>query len=156
MMRRRRRRRRRIIIMMMTATTTLLLLLLLLLPIITIIIMMMMIIIRPTAIIITIITYSQFKGTIRDGFFFFTISSLRREPSPTRTLKWPARNRVQITRNTSSAHHLQPAVCHLVRRGSSAIKFYRVEIAFILALFYWLKPLTDEGGEETGVPRENP
>ena len=30
----------------------------------------------------------------------------------------------------------------------------RIEIAFILALFYWLKSLTDEGGEETGVPGE--
>ena len=28
---------------------------------------------------------------------FFTVSSLRREPSPTRTLKWPGRSRVQIT-----------------------------------------------------------
>ena len=28
--------------------------------------------------------------------------------------------------------------CHLVRRDSSAIKFDRVEIAFIWALFYWL------------------
>ena len=26
---------------------------------------------------------------------FFTISSLRREPSPTRTLKWPSRKRVE-------------------------------------------------------------
>ena len=51
--------------------------------------------------------------------------------------------------NTSSAYHVQPAACHLVRRDSSAIKFDRVEIAFILPLFYWLKPLTDEGGEET-------
>ena len=31
--------------------------------------------------------------------------------------------------------------CHLVRRDSSAIKFDRVEIAFIWALFYWLKAL---------------
>ena len=37
-------------------------------------------------------------------FFFLTISSLRREPSPTRKLKWPGRNRVQITCNTSSAY----------------------------------------------------
>ena len=37
----------------------------------------------------------------------FTISSLCREPSPTRTLKWPERNRVQITCNTSSAYHVQ-------------------------------------------------
>ena len=45
---------------------------------------------------------------------------------------------------------------HLVRRDSSVIKFDRVEIAFIWALFYWLNHLTDEGGEETGVPAENP
>ena len=38
---------------------------------------------------------------------FFTISSQRRELSPTRTLKWPRRNRVQITCNTSSADHVQ-------------------------------------------------
>ena len=38
---------------------------------------------------------------------FFTISSQRRELSPTRTLKWPGRNRVQITCNTSSADHVQ-------------------------------------------------
>ena len=84
------------------------------------------------------------------------ISSLRRELSPTRSLKWPGRNRVQITCNTSSAYHVQPAVCHLVRRDFSAKKCDRVEIAFILASFYLLKPLTDEGGEETGVPGENP
>ena len=37
---------------------------------------------------------------------FFTISSQRRELSPTRTLKWPGRNRVQITCNTSNAYHV--------------------------------------------------
>ena len=68
---------------------------------------------------------------------FFTISSQSRELSPTRTLKWPGRNRVQITCNTSSAYHVQPAVCHLVRRDSPAVKFDRVEIAFILAFFFF-------------------
>ena len=72
------------------------------------------------------------------------------------TLKWPGRNGVQITCNTSSAYHVQPAVCHLVRRDSSATKSDRVEIAFILALFCWLKPWTDEEGEETRVLGENP
>ena len=43
------------------------------------------------------------KCAIRDFFLFFTISSLRREPSPTSTLMWLGRNRVQITSNTSSA-----------------------------------------------------
>ena len=38
---------------------------------------------------------------------FFTISSQCRELSPTRTLKWPRRNRVQIKCNTSSAYHVQ-------------------------------------------------
>ena len=33
---------------------------------------------------------------------------------------------------------MQHVVCHAVRRDSSAIKFDRVQIAFILALFYWL------------------
>ena len=56
--------------------------------------------------IIIIVIIIAFKGAIRD-FFFFTISSLRREPSPTRTLKWPGRDLVQITCNTSSAYHVQ-------------------------------------------------
>ena len=66
---------------------------------------------------------------------FFTISSLRRELSPTRTLKWPRYNRVKITCNTSSAYHVQRVVCHIVRRDSSGIKFDRLEIAFILGYF---------------------
>ena len=69
---------------------------------------------------------------------FFTISSQRRELSPTHTLKWPRHNRVNITCNTTSAYHVQLIVCHLVRSDSSAIKSDRVEISFILALLYWL------------------
>ena len=68
----------------------------------------------------------------------FTILSLCCELSPTCTLKWLGRNWVQIMCNTSSACYVQGVVCHMVRRNSSAIKFDRVEIAFILALFYWL------------------
>ena len=44
---------------------------------------------------------------------FFTISSQRREPSPTRTLKWPRRSRAQITCNTSSAYHVQVSAYHM-------------------------------------------
>ena len=51
-------------------------------------------------------------------------------------------NRVQITCNTSSAYHVQHAVCHMVRSDISAIKFDRVGITFVLAYLYWLKPLT--------------
>ena len=53
---------------------------------------------------IIIIIIIAFKGAIQD---FCTISSQRRELSPTRTLKWPRHNRVQIMRNTSSAYHVQ-------------------------------------------------
>ena len=60
----------------------------------------LIIIIIITVIIIMIII--AFKGAIQD---FFTISSQRRELSPTRTLKWPRRNRVKSTCNTSSADH---------------------------------------------------
>ena len=54
---------------------------------------------------IMIIIIIAFKGAIRD---LFTISSLRREPS--RTLKWPGRNRVQIMCNTLSAYHVQHVI----------------------------------------------
>ena len=43
-----------------------------------------------------------------------------------------------------------------MERLSRACMQYVVEIAFILALFNWLNNLSDEGGEETGVPGENP
>ena len=58
----------------------------------------------------------------------------------------------RATQNVYNEQH----VCHVVRRDSSATKFDRVEISFILALLHWVKPLTDEGREETGVPRETP
>ena len=54
----------------------------------------------------SIIIIIAFKGAIRE----FSVSSLRRELSATRTLKWPVRNRVQITCNISKARHLQHAV----------------------------------------------
>ena len=65
-------------------------------------------------------------------------------------------NRVQITCNTAGAHNAKHVVYHMVWMDSSAIQFDRVKIVFILALFCWLKQLTNEGGEGTGVPRENP
>ena len=86
-------------------------------------------------------------------FFFFTISSPRRKLSPTSTLKWPRQNYVQITCNTLDACHMQH-VCLVVQRDSDS--FWQSQIVFILALLYWLKQLIDEGGDETGVHRENP
>ena len=46
--------------------------------------------------------------------------------------------------------------CATWYEGTAQLLSLTVEIAFILALLYRLKPLTDEGGEETGVPEENP
>ena len=61
--------------------------------------------------------------------------------------------------NTSSGHHVQHVMlCATWCKGykGSAIKFDRVDIAFYLSFIFWAGPLTDEGGEETGVPGENP
>ena len=59
---------------------------------------------------------------------------------------------MQLMCNTSSANHAQHVMFHAVLWNSSATKFERVEITFVLGLFYGLKPLTDGGGEETRVP----
>ena len=40
---------------------------------------------------------------------------------------------------------MQPAVCHLVQRDSSAFKFDRVEIAYYLSFILLAELLTDEG-----------
>ena len=54
----------------------------------------------------------------------------------------------------NNAYHVQHVVCHVVRRDSSAIVFDRVEITFILDLFYWMKLLTDEGGGNQSIRRK--
>ena len=52
------------------------------------------------------------KRIQRRSLRFFTISSLHQEPSPTCTLKWPGRNCVQITCNTSSAFQVLYVMLH--------------------------------------------
>ena len=102
-------------------------------------------------IIITTTTIIALKGAVRDLY------NLLCAPLPvSNTYAQVARAQSCITCNTSSAYHVEHVVCHVVGRDSSAIRFDRIEIAFILALSYFLKPLTDEGGEETRVPGENP
>ena len=51
---------------------------------------------------------------------------------------------MQIMCNTLSAYHMQHVVRKVEQRDSSDFKFDRVDIAFISALFHWLKLLTDE------------
>ena len=70
------------------------------------------------------------KGAVRD--FFLQL------PHCVVNCLLPGHNHVQITCSTQSAYHVQHVVCHMVPRDSSGIKSDRVDIAFILALFYWL------------------
>ena len=80
------------------------------------------------------------KGAIRDFFFFFFNNLL--------TAPWTVSNTyAQVARAQSCSNHVQHierlsratcrVTCHMLRRDSSAIKFNRVEITFIWALFYW-------------------
>ena len=65
-------------------------------------------------IVIIIIMINNNNRIHRCNSMFFTISSLRCQPSPTHKFKWPGRSRVQITCNTSNAYHVQ----HVVFRAS--------------------------------------
>ena len=61
-----------------------------------------------------------FKGALRD---FVQSPHCFANLTPTRMLKWPGRNCVQIMCITSSAYHVQHVMCHVVQRDSSATKF---------------------------------
>ena len=54
--------------------------------------------------------------------------------------------------HTSRAYHGQHAVCELKAQLLNLTEF----VTLILVLLFQMKPITDEGGEETGVPGENP
>ena len=64
------------------------------------------------------------NGIQRCNLRFFTISSLLRELSPTRTLKWPRCNYVQHIKRLSRA--TCRVMRHVVQRDSSVTKFDRV------------------------------
>ena len=75
---------------------------------------------------------------------FFTISSLRRELSPTRTRMWPERSRVQITCNSSNAYHVQHVVLHATWYEGTAQLLSLTELKSHLFEIYSLsEPLTD-------------
>ena len=119
--------------MMMTttttaATTTTIMMMILMMMMIIMIIIVVVVVEAEVIVVVVVVVVITLKGAIRE---FFTLSS-------TRTLLWPGRNRVQISCSTYSAYRVQHVVCYEVRRDSSAIKFDRVGIAFILSLFYWL------------------
>ena len=75
-----------------------------------------------------------------------------------------AANRLQHVRSSGpGAIVCKPGAAHrplitrnMVRRDSSAIKFDRVEIAFILALFCWLNRLPMKEGRKPEYPEKTP
>ena len=84
------------------------------------------------------IKITAFKGAIPD---FLKISSLRRELSPTRTLKWPGRNCVQITRNTSGAYHVQRVVLHATWYEGTARLLSLTELkSHLFGLYFLAEP----------------
>ena len=79
---------------------------------------------------------------------FFAISSLRCEPSPTHTLKWPGCSRVQITCHISSTYHVQHVVLLVTwYKGTaqllsfSEVKLHLFELYFIVSLLNSLCPI---------------
>ena len=73
---------------------------------------------------------------------FLTISSLRRELSPTRTLM--------------NAYHVRHVVLRATWYEGTAQLLKHSLNHIYFSFVYLAEPLTDEGGEETGVPGENP
>ena len=76
---------------------------------------------------------------------FFTISSLRRETSPTRTLKWPGAqfraNHVRSQRATcrvTSAHHVQYAVLRVTWFEGTAQLLSMTEFKLHLLELYFI------------------
>ena len=72
----------------------------------------------------------------------------------------------EVVRAQSCANHVQHIqhlpratcriTCHVVQRDSSAIKFHRVEIAFILASIYWLNHKPMKEGRKLEYPEKTP
>ena len=86
---------------------------------------------------------------------FLTIFSPRRELSLTRTLKWPWRNRVQITCNTSSTYHVQHLVLRATWYKGTAQLLSLTELKSHLFQLYLLpEPLTDEEGGNRSARRK--
>ena len=80
----------------------------------------------------------------------FIVSLLPRELSPAAVVcRSRAQDRAFITCNANVS-------CATWCKGIAQLLTLTVEIELILTLFHWLKPLADEGGEETKVPAGSP
>ena len=84
--------------------------------IIIIIIIIMMMMMMMMMMMLMMMMMIAFKGAVRD---LYNLLAVPRTVSNT----YAQMAKAQITCKTSSAHHVQRVVCHLLRRNSSAIKF---------------------------------
>ena len=73
-----------------------------------------------------------------------------------RMLKWPGPNRVQIMCNTLSAYHVQHVIRATWYEGTAHLLSLAELKLHLFELYLLPEPLSDGGGEETGVPGENP
>ena len=89
---------------------------------------------------------------------FFTSSSQRHELSPTRMLKWPRRNRMQITCNTSGAYHMQRVVLRATWCEGTAQLLSLTELKSHLFELYFvgwiIKPMKE--GRKPEYPEKTP
>ena len=89
---------------------------------------------------------------------FFTVSSQCRELSPTRTLKWPRRSRVQITCNTSSAYLVQHVLLRAAWYEGTAQLSSLTELKLHLFELYFvgwiIKPMKE--GRKPEYPEKTP
>ena len=92
------------------------------------------------------------KCTVRD---FYNLLSAPQTVSNMYARESRMQSCANHVKHIALSHATCRAMCHEIGRDSSAIKFDRVEIAFILPFILFAEPLMDEGGKETGVPREN-
>ena len=89
---------------------------------------------------------------------FLTISSLRRELSPTCTLKRLGHNRVQIMCNTSSAYHVQHVVLRATWHEGTAqllsLKEFKSHLFELYFIACSIKPMKE--GKKPEYPEKNP
>ena len=118
-----------IVIIMMMMMIIIIIVMVIITIIIIIIVVAVVVVIVIIITIIKIMSSSSSNRIERRNSRRIIMSSLRRELSPNTYAHGPGCNHVLITCNTSGAYQVQLAVCHVIRRDSSAIKFGRVEIA---------------------------
>ena len=116
--------------MMMMIIHMMMMMIIMMIIIIIIIIVIIIIIIIIIIVIIIIIIIIALKGSIRD-FFYNLLTAPRTASNTYAEVAWAlsCANYVQHIEHLSRA--TRRVTCHVVRRDSSAVKFDKVEIAFI-------------------------